>query len=151
MRFKLFLSIFFLCAIVKAQTHNELKDFINKTDLALRSVQKNSIKLTDEVHEINFTELLKFQMASVKLFNTDIQKSGAMAYIVREKCIDFLSKYYPVSIVNFKLTNKEELLFSTKKSLKNINSYFSKSEVQVINAVDVKNPHLFDDFMTRIK
>lgn len=151
MRLKLLLSIIFFCAVAKAQTQTELKEFINKTDIALRSVQKNSIKLSDEASAINFKELLKLQIASVKLFNTDIQTSATMAYITREKCIDFLSINYPGSIVNFKLTNKEASLFSTKKTLKKINTYFSKSELQLINTIDGKNPHLFDDFITRIK
>lgn len=151
MRLKLFLCVLLFCAITKAQTNTVLKDFINKNDIAIRSVQKNSIIFTDHSNEINFKELLKFQIASVKFFNTDTEKSVALAYIVREKCIDFLSRYSQVPIVNFKLNDKENLFFSSGKSLKKINSYFNKSEVQVINAIDVKNPHLFDDFITRIK
>lgn len=151
MKLKLFLSVLFFCAITKAQTNTELKDFINKNDIALRAVQKNSIKLTDQANEINFKELLKFQIASVELFNTDNDKSVAMAYIVREKCLDFLSKNVPGSIVYLKPTDKETLFFSTRKPLKKINSYFNKTEIQVINDIDVKNPFLFNDFNTRIK
>ena len=152
MRFKLFLSVLFFCGITKAQTNTVLKDFINKNDIAVRGVQKNSIKLTDQANEIYFKELLKFQIASVKFFDTDPEKSIAMAYLIREKCVDFLSKnYYPGPFVYFNLSDKETLFFSTRKPLKDINSYFNKSEDKVINAIDVKNPHLFDDFITRIK
>ena len=99
MRFKLFLSVLFFCGITKAQTNTVLKDFINKNDIAVRGVQKNSIKLTDQANEIYFKELLKFQIASVKFFDTDPEKSIAMAYLIREKCVDFLSKnYYLISI-----------------------------------------------------
>lgn len=144
--------LFFLSFLsFKAQDNNLLKNFINKNDFALRSVQKNSINIASVENDANFKELLKLQIASVKLFESDSDQSAAMAYIVREKCTEFLSKNTQVSLKFFKLSDNETSFFLTKQPLKKINSYFTKGELKVINTLDVKNPNLFNDFIIRIK
>ena len=135
---------------LKAQQANLLKFFINENDIAVRSVQKYSINLTDPASETIVKELLQFQIASVKLFNSDPTKSANIAYMVREKCSEFLTKNSKGSLDYLALTDKEKTFFSSPKKVDRINSNLNKSELQKVNSVDTKNPHLFDDLKTRI-
>lgn len=136
---------------LNAQQADLLKSFINKNDIAIRSVQKHSINSTDPGSEAIVKELLISQSASVKLFASDPAKSADIAYMVREKCTEFLNKNSKGSLEYFKLSDKENLFFSSPKPVDKINSHLDKSELQKINSVDTKNPHLFDDLNTRIQ
>lgn len=153
---KNFTKTLFFCALLvaffnlKAQEVNILKAFINKNELAVRSVQKYSINLTDQASEANVKELLKLQMASVKYFNTNPGKSADLAYLVRTKCTDFLNLNSKGSLDYLKFSDKEKAFFSSPKPVDRTDSHLNKSELQKINSIDVKNPHLFDDFAIRI-
>lgn len=136
---------------VKAQDNALLKSFINKNDIAVRSVQKHSINMTDAGAEATVKELLRSQIASVKLFNTNPAKSADIAYMVREKCKAFLTENSKTSLEYLKLSDKENSYFSSHKTIGNTDSYLNQSELQKINAVDTKNPHLFDELNVRIK
>ncbi len=133
------------------QNSDLLKSFINKNDIAVRSVQKYSINSSDPASKTTVKELLKFQTASVKLFTSNQTKSADVAYIIREKCSDFLTKNSKGSLDYLKLSDKETSFFSSPKPVDKIDSQLNKSELQKINSVDTKNPHLFDDLNTRIK
>ena len=143
------LTVLFLSS--KAQQSGLLKSFINENDIAVRSVQKYSINSTDPNSETTVKELLQFQIASVKLFNSDPAKSADVAYMVREKCSEFLTKNSKGSLDYLILTDKEKAFFSSPKKVDHINSNLDQSELQKVNAVDTKNPHLFDDLNTRIQ
>lgn len=145
-----------LCAFLavflntKAQNSDLLKTFINKNDIAIRSVQKYSINLNDPSTEATIKELLKFQIASVKLFTSNQNKSSDIAFIIREKCSDFLTKNSKGSLDYLKLSDKETAFFSSPKPVDNVYSLLKKGELDKINAIDTKDPHLFDGMNTRI-
>lgn len=144
-------SLFFLSNFyVKAQNDSLLKAFINKNDFALRSLQKNALKVSDTLTQINFKELLKLQITSVKLFKTKPEKSASIAYFVRQKCTEFLNKNTQIPIAVFKLSDVEKDFFSTIEPIKKIDSYLTKPELNLINAIDDKNPNLFNEFTVRI-
>jgi len=128
-----------------------LKSFINKNDVAVRSVQKYSIVLNDSASSATVVELLKWQTASVKLFNTNPEKSADIAYIVRQKCTDFLTKNSKGSLEFLQLSDKEKTFFTSPKPVDKINSYLTKGELQKINSVNTRDPHLFDGLNTRIQ
>jgi hypothetical protein len=128
-----------------------LKSFINENDVAVRSVQKYSINLTEPESENNVKELLKLQMASAKLFTSNSGKSADIAYMVREKCREFLNKHSKGSLEYLELTEKERAFFTSPKPVNKISSLLNKKELDKINAIDAKDPHLFDDLNTRIK
>lgn len=134
-----------------AQDSGLLKAFINKNDIAIRSVQKYSINLTDPANDVILKELLLSQTACVKLFDSNPGKSADIAYSVREKCSDFLTKNSKGSLEYLILSDKEHLFFSSPKPVDKINSYLNKKEIEKVNSIDAKNPHLFDDLNTRIK
>lgn len=136
---------------IKAQQADLLKSFINKNDIAIRSVQKYSINSTDPVSETTVKELLISQSASVKLFASNPAKSADIAYMVREKCTEFLNKIPTASLEYFKLSDKEKAFFTSPKPVDKTSSHLNKSELQKINSVDTKDPHLFDDLNTRIQ
>ncbi len=136
---------------LKAQQADLLKSFINKNDIAVRSVQKYSINSTDPASELIVKEFLQYQIASVKLFKSDPAKSADIAYMVREKCSEFLTKNSKSSLEYLTLTDKERSFFSSPKKVDRVNSNLNKSELQKVNSVDTKNPHLFDDLNTRIQ
>lgn len=146
-----------LCALllsffsINAQDSGILKSFINKNDIAVRSVQKYSINLTDPVTETNFKELLQLQMASVKLYNSNPSKSADIAYLVREKCTTFLTQNSKGSLEYLQLSDKEKTFFSSPKTVTNATSALSKKEAEKATSVNTKDPHLFDGLNTRIK
>jgi hypothetical protein len=106
--------------------------------------------MSDPANEAFVKELLKLQVASVKLFKSDPSKSADVAYLIRTKCSDFLSKNSKGSLEYLTLSDKEQSYFSSPKPVDKVQSYLSKKEIEKINSVDVKNPHLFDDLNTRI-
>jgi hypothetical protein len=142
----LFVSFFGL----RAQSTEVLKSFINKNDVAVRSVQKYSINLSGQESETNVKELLKLQAASVKLFSKNPSKSADIAWTVRQKCNEFLNANSKGSLDYLKLTDKERAYFTSPKPVDQVNSYLTKKELEKINSVDTKNPHLFDELNTRI-
>lgn len=135
----------------KGQENALLKSFINKNDIALRGVQKYSINLSDHASIDNVKELLIIQMASVKLFTSNPEKSADIAYTLREKCVDFFNKNSKGNLEYLKLSDKETAFFSSPKQVEKISSYLNKSELKKISSIDVKDPHLFDDLKTRIQ
>ena len=153
---KNFTKSLLVCALLvaffnlKAQEAGLLKAFINKNDIAIRSVQKYSINLSDPASEATVKELLKLQIASVKYFSTNPDKSADIACMVREKCNAFLNNNSKGSLEYLKLSDKEKLSFSSRKQVDKIDSHLNKSELTKINSIDVKNPHLFDDLNVRI-
>lgn len=138
------------CFFGQSQESKLLKEFINENDIAVRSVQKYSINLTDQTSEVLVKEILILQTASVKLFHSDAGKSADIAYAIREKCSDFLNKHSKGSLEFLILTDKEKAFFSSPKPIAEDNSYLNKSELKKINSLDVKNPQLFDGLSTRI-
>jgi hypothetical protein len=136
---------------LNAQESNLLKTFINKNDIAKRSVQKYSINLNDPTNDATIKELLLSQIASVKLFNSNPTKSADIAYMVRQKSTEFLSKKTKASIEYLELSDKEKSFFTSPKQVDKISSDLNKSELQKVNSIDTKNPHLFDDLNTRIQ
>lgn len=137
--------------ITKAQDNTLLKSFINKNDVAVRSVQKHAILLANPNSEATFKELLKSQIASVKLYKNNPSKSADIAYAVREKCKAFLNENSKTSTDYLILSDKEKSYFSSHKTINNTDSFLNKSELEKVNNVDAKNPRLFDDLTVRIK
>lgn len=136
---------------LKAQQNNLLKAFINKNDVAIRSVQKYSINLNNPSSESTVKELLQWQIASVKLFKSNPEKSADIAYAIRQKCTAFLTQNSKGSLEYLNLSDKEKSFFSSPKQVDNASSNLSKGELQKVNSIDTKNPHLFDDLNTRIQ
>jgi hypothetical protein len=136
---------------LKAQQADLLKSFINKNDIAIRSVQKYSINLNDPANDAAIKELLQCQIVSVKLFKSNPGKSADIAYMVRQKSTEFLTQNTKASLDYLALSDKEKVFFTSPKQVNNISSDLNKSELQKVNSVDTKNPHLFDDLNTRIQ
>lgn len=136
---------------LKAQETNLLKAFINENDIAIRSVQKYSINLNDPANDATIKELLQSQIASVKLFKSNPTKSADIAFMVRQKSTAFLTKNSKGSLEYLELTDKEKAFFTSPKQVDKISSDLNKSELQKVNSIDTKNPHLFDDLNTRIQ
>jgi hypothetical protein len=134
----------------KAQESAILKSFINKNELAVRSVQKYSINLTGEAVNDNVKDLLKLQIASVKLYNSDPSKSADIAYTVRKKCGDFLKINSKGSLEYLNLSDKEKAFFSSPKTIEKADSDLDPAELQKINSLNVKDPHQFDDLTIKI-
>jgi hypothetical protein len=135
---------------LRAQTTDVLKSFINENDVAIRSVQKYSINLNGQENENRVKELLRFQIASVKLFTKDPSKSADIAYSIREICSEFLNTHSKGSLEYLKLSDKERAYFTSPKPVDQAGSYLNKKEQEKINSLDARNPHLFDELNTRI-
>ena len=133
-----------------SQNSAVLKDFINENDIAIRSVQKYGINMSGSETETTLKDLLILQVASVKTFNSNAGKSADLAFAIREKCTEFLTKNSTGSLDFLKLTDKERTFFSSPKPVEKANSLLKKGELEKINSIDTKNPHLFDGMNTRI-
>ena len=136
---------------VNAQEADILKSFINKNDIAIRGVQKYSINMSGQESEANVKDLLKSQIACVKLYKSNPSKSADLAYSIRQKCTEFMTANSKGSLDYLKLTDKEKSFFPSPKPVDQVNSYLNKKELEKVNSVDAKDPHLFDDLNTRIK
>ena len=145
-------SLFFLTFFTaKSQDIDLLKAFINKNNIAIRSVQKNAMQLADPTVEGKIKDLLKLQVISVNLYSANKDASAAAAYKVRQESLDFLSKNAQGSIDFFKITPEEKTNFSTKPALAAPNTYLSGTELKAIETIDSKNPALFNAFTTTIQ
>lgn len=138
MKLKLFLSVLFFCAITKAQTNIELKDFINKNNVAIRTVQKNMLRENNTNYIVKFKELIKNQEVAVKLHNSNKEASFQFASLVRVECLDFLKKHTKGSTEYFELSDSEKsFLKSGSENNKNI---LSSGELKSIEDLDTMNP-----------
>lgn len=149
MRLKLFLSILFFCGIAKAQTNTELKDFINKNNSILKSVQKNMLRENNLNYINTFKELLKNQEAAINVYNTNKDASSHFAFIVRNECLDFLKKHSQAFPENYKITSIEQPLLKPS-SQKNIQA-LSLKELKAIEELDAYNPKIFNDLTLTIQ
>ncbi len=152
------ISLLFLTFTIKAQdiesvsqNTDVLKAFINKNSIALRSVQKNSMKNPDAISTEAFKELLKLQLISVKQFQSNKAQSTSAALKLREESVNFLSKNTTGSVDFYKVTNEEKINLTAQAPLSAINSYFSESELRSIDAVNSKDPGLFNAFTITIQ
>jgi hypothetical protein len=136
MRLKLFLSILLFCAIAKAQTATELKNFLNKNNIALRSVHKNMLHGTNSSYMPAFKEILKKQQSAVKLYAKDKTASTSYALSVRNECLVFLKKYTKGSTEYFEFTESEKRFEVSEKSI----PVLSDTEIKSIENLDITNP-----------
>lgn len=137
MRLKLFLSILFFCAIVKAQNNTELKDFITKNNVAIRTCQKNMIREANNAYVNTFKTILKNQEAAVKLYNTDKKASCYFAFLARVESLDFLKKHTQGSTEYFEITDLENKF--EKPSSLDFSKVLSTDEIKTIDSLDVMN------------
>ena len=150
MRLKLFLSVLFFCAITKAQTTLELKDFINKNNVAIRNVQKNMVRENNSSFASSFKELLKDQEAAIKLFNSDKKTSFYFASLVRKNCLDFLKSHSQgASTKYFDFTTAEN---NFQKSNAEVNTnILSSSDINFIDNMDVLSPQSLNNITLTIQ
>lgn len=134
-----------------AQDANVLKEFINENSIALKSVQKYSIKLGDEASSNLVKDLLKWQVIAVKLYSTDKAASTAAALKVRTESSDFLSKNASGSIEYLKITDEETKQLVSSTSTESAKNYLSDKEIKSINKIDTKNPSFFNQFSISIQ
>lgn len=137
MRLKLFLSVLFFCAITKAQTNTELKDFINKNNVAIRSVQKNMLLENNSNYITSYKELVKNQVAAVKLYNTNKETSFHFAFLVRNESLSFLKKHSTGSLKYFEILDSEKTFLKSNSENKNV---LTSDELKVIEHLDAMNP-----------
>lgn len=138
MRLKLIISALLFCAVIKAQTKSELKEFINKNNIAIRAVQKNLLNETDQKKLTFFKELIKNQLAAVKNYDSNKNTSVHFAFLVREECLSFLKLYTKGSTEYFEISASEKAFENSK--VESNSKVLSASETKSIGALDVTNP-----------
>ena len=149
MRLKLFLCALLFCAITKAQTNTELKDFITKNSVAIRTVQKNMIRDANNAYVSTFKDIVKNQEAAVKLYNTDKKASCYFAFLARTESLDFLKKYTKGSTEYFEITTAEKNY--SKSSSGEVAKALSTSEIKTIDDLDVMNSQSLNNFTITIQ
>lgn len=149
MRLKLFLCALSFCAIAKAQTNTELKDFITKNSVAIRSVQKNMIRGNSSDYITTFKEIIKKQEAAVKLSSTDKKTSYYFASIVRAECLEFLKKHAQGSTEYFEISSSEKNF--DKSSTGDYSKVLSTSEIKMVDGMDAMNPQSLNNLTLTIQ
>ena len=149
MRLKLFLSVLFFCTLVKAQTSADLKDFINKNNTAIRTVQKNMIRENNSVFIATFKEILKNQEASVKLYSTDKSTSSHFALLVRNECLAFLKEHTKGSTEYFEINDAEKPFLKTGTETNQ--KVLSSADSKAIENTDALNPQSLNSLTLTIQ
>lgn len=149
MRLKLFLSILLFCAITKAQTSSELKDFITKNSVAIRTVQKNMIREAASSYSSSFKNILKNQEAAVKLYNSDKEASFYFAFLARTESLDFLKKHTKGSTEYFEISDTEQ--HYKKKTSEDISKVLSSDEIKTIDNIDALNAQSLNNISLTIQ
>lgn len=149
MRLKLFLSVLFFCAITKAQTTVDLKTFINKNNVAIRTVQKNMVRENNSAYISSFKEILKNQEAAVKLYNTNKDESSHFALLARNESLVFLKKHTTGSTEYFEVTDSEKTFL--KSSTEKNTTILSSSELKAIEDIDAMNTQSLNNLTLTIQ
>lgn len=149
MRLKLFLSVLFFCAITKAQTTVDLKTFINKNNVAIRTVQKNMVRGNNSAYISSFKEILKNQEAAVKLYNTSKDESSHFALLARNESLAFLKKNTTGSTEYFEITDSEKLFL--KSSSEKNTTVLSADELKAIEDLDAMNTQSLNNLTLTIQ
>ena len=149
MRLKLFLCALLFCALTKAQTNTELKDFITKNSVAIRGVQKNMIRGNNSDYISTFKEIIKNQEAAVKLSTTDKKTSYYFASLVRTECLEFLKKHTQGSTEYFEISSSEKNF--DKSSAGDYSKVLSTSEIKTVDNIDAMNPQSLNNLTLTIQ
>lgn len=149
MRLKLFLSVLFFCSLAKAQTTTDLKAFINKNNVAIRTVQKNMIRENDNSYTASFKEILKNQEAAVKLYNTNKEASSHFALMARNESLEFLKKHTTGSTEYFEVVDSEKTFL--KSSSEKNTTVLSSQELKKIDDTDVMNTQSLNNLTLTIQ
>lgn len=136
MKLKLLFVFLVLFISAKSQTSEiDLKDFINKNHLALRSVHKYMIHQGNSNYEATFRDLLKKQENAVKTAN-DKATSLSYAYAVRTECLNFLKQNSKGSLEYFELTTNEQ---KTASHLTTQALSLSQQDLKTIDNLNLKD------------
>ncbi len=149
MRLKLFLSVLFFCSLAKAQTTSDLKAFINKNNVAIRTVQKNMIRENNSSYIASFKEILKNQEAAVKLYNTNKEESSHFALLARNESLMFLKSHTKGSTEYFEVVDSEKSFL--KSSSEKNTTVLSLQEAKAIDDTDVMNSQSLNNFTLTIQ
>ncbi len=137
MKLRLFLPVLFFCSICNAQESTDLKEFINKNNTAIRTVQKTMLRENSNDFTTSFKEILKNQEAAVKIYNSDKSASSHLALLVRNECLAFLNGHTKGYTEYFEISNSEKTFLKTGTEINK--KILSSAELQVIDNIDVMN------------
>lgn len=137
MKLKLFLCALLFCAITKAQTDIELKDFINKNQSAITYIHKNIASNHLEQHSDAVKYLLKKQLTNVLIYSKDKELAVSIAVDIRNNCLNVIKNYIkqPADQFEFTETEKNYKTFPSKGSQELLSSEVVKS-IQNLNVLD---------------
>lgn len=148
MKLKLLFAFIVLSVSAKSQISEiNLKDFINKNHLALRSVHKHLIYQGNSGFDANFRELLKKQEDAIKSI-ANKTNSFSYAYSVRTECLDFLKKYSKGSTEYFELSENEQKAAEQRSTPQ---SNLSSEEINKIDKLNLKDPQSLNQLSLTIQ
>lgn len=142
--------ILFLFTSVKGQNNDILKSFINRNDFALRSVQKHIIKSGDTSIGL-VKSILKLQLISIKFYSSNVELSKRAAYQARKESLIFLERNAPQTLTDFKIKDKEVVVFGIQKPIDSADKYLSETEIKAVAEADANNPAAINSFITSLK
>jgi hypothetical protein len=147
---KLFLFFFALgfSTIFQAQNENDLKNFINKNEIAIRSIQKNMLSQNNLTYSNQFKELLKNQIVAVKQYSSHKDISCHYAFLVRNESLLYIKNNISQSLEFYSIMESENNIVKSKPSN---NIKFSPNELQLIQNLDVLNPSSLSHFALTVQ
>ena len=147
MKIKLLFACSLLYSSFQAQTEAELKEFINKNNVIIHSVQKNLMTESNPAYLVTFKELLKNQESAIKAFNGNKPASAYLALSVRKECLGFLKKNSKKSLSYFELTESEKNMTVTKDN----SQFLSAEEIKAIESLDPLNPQQLNNLTLTVQ
>lgn len=148
MRQVLLFALMIFCTFSKAQSNTELKDFINKNNVAIRTVQKNMIREGNSSYVASFKSILKNQEAAIKLYNTDKKASCYFAFLARTESLGFLKTHTKGSTEYFDITDAEKLY---SKSSADLAKTLSESEIKTVEDMDAMSSQSLNNLTLTIQ
>ena len=149
MRLKLLFSAILICSISIAQTTTELKDFINKNNVAIRTVQKNMVRENNTTYSTTFKEMIKNQISAVSIYKTNKETSAHFAMLVRNESLNFLKNHTKSSTDYFEITESEKIVL--KSNSENNVKVLSSSELKAIEDLDILNTQSLNTLILTIQ
>lgn len=132
---------------VTSQNNEDLKQFINKNNVALHAVQKTIIAKNLSQSQAIFIGLLKKQVVATHTYSTNTSQSQAIAEDVRTSCLNFLKEHTEGSTTYYELTPKSEV----SKITVDISSILTQKEIQTIESINVLDPQSLTALTLTIK
>lgn len=140
-RYSFIIALFFCLSISYSQSSIEVKNYFNRTNTAIYSLQKQLMNNPTSNLKEDFSDALLMQLNALKLYeSSDLKLSLTFSSLSRNKCIALFSKLN-LSNYNFLYeTSEEKKLTSSLVFTNDQKNQINQDLIKMALDVDTKNP-----------